>query len=63
MSGFKTLDELTLADDFMFCIVMSRPDTAKQFLELLYSKTIESIQSSQKQAVAENMSDKHGSRF
>ena len=39
----KPFEELTIADDFMFCKVMEHEPICKEFLEMLFSAKIEKI--------------------
>ena len=39
----KPFEELTIADDFMFCKVMKYEPICKEFLEILFGTTIEKI--------------------
>ena len=39
----KPFEELTLADDFMFCKVMEHESICKEFLEILFTAKIENI--------------------
>ena len=39
----KSFDDLTIADDFMFCKVMQNEDICKQFLEMVLSDKIGKI--------------------
>ena len=59
----KKLEELTLADDFIFCKVMSKPENAKEFLEELFQRKITRIQSVSSQVTAQDSYDSHGTRF
>ena len=39
----KPFEELTIADDFMFCKVMEHESICKEFLEILFNAKIEKI--------------------
>ena len=39
----KPFEELTIADDFMFCKVMEHESICKEFLEMLFTAKIENI--------------------
>ena len=39
----KPFEELTIADDFMFCKVMEHEPICKEFLEMLFNAKIEKI--------------------
>ena len=39
----KPFEELTIADDFMFCKVMEHESICKEFLEILFNTKIEKI--------------------
>ena len=39
----KPFEELTIADDFMFCKVMEYEPICREFLEMLFGTTIEKI--------------------
>ena len=39
----KPFEELTIADDFMFCKVMEHESLCKEFLEMLFSAKIKKI--------------------
>ena len=59
----KSYSELTLADDFMFWKVMSRPAIAKQFLESLFRRSIKSIEFSGGQSTHKEFANRPGVRF
>lgn len=59
----KPYSELTLADDFMFWKVMSRPEIAKQFLESLLGRSIKSIEFSGGQSTHKEFANRPGIRF
>lgn len=59
----KKLEELTLADNFLFMVVMSNTDIAKRFLEALFSVKIKSIKKHVIQDVVEPAYDSRGVRF
>lgn len=60
---YKSIEEMTLADDFMFYKVMGRPGIAKQFLERLLGKEIKSVVSAVAQSTIKDTVDAHGVRF
>ena len=39
----KCFDDLTIADDFMFCKVMQNPDLCKKLIEMILTDTIGKI--------------------
>lgn len=59
----KSYSELTLADDFMFWKVMSRPEIAKQFLERLLGRSIKSVEFSGGQSTHKEFANRPGVRF
>lgn len=60
----KTYDELTFADDFMFCkILQNNPDLCKELTELILDREIGSIVEIAKQHPIEITADGHGVRF
>lgn len=59
----KTIDELTVVDDYMFGRVMSRPPVASLFLEALYGRPVEKIHDICVQSVHQDKYDSHGVRF
>ena len=63
MRNRKTLEELTLADDFIFCKVMSKDNIAKYFLERLFEKRISSIKLQVTQSTIDTEYASHGVRF
>lgn len=59
----KPLEDMTFADDFIFAKVMSNADIARDFLESLFCKQIESIKLSQAQSEHKLGFNSHGARF
>lgn len=64
MQKLKTYDELTFADDFMFCkILQNNPDLCKELTELILGREIGSIANIERQHPIEITADGHGVRF
>lgn len=63
MGRIKSLEELTLLDDFMFGQVMSRVDVGQRFLEQLFQQKIKNIQLVQSQSEHKELYNTHGVRF
>ena len=60
----KKYDELTFADDFLFCkILSSKPELAKQLLEIILKVKIRSIKNTTAQYAVDNAYAKKGVRF
>lgn len=62
--ALKTYDELTFADDFMFCkILRNNPELCKELTELILGEEIGAIVAIAKQHPIEITADGHGVRF
>ena len=60
----KSYEELTFADDFMFCkILQNNPDVCKELTELILGRKIGSFVELETQKAVKITADGHGVRF